>query len=578
MPDVDFYKLERAVQDRFADATRGIGVPAPLVRIPPSRSRQFGWFAAAAVFLGASFIAITTGYGNLQHRYAISPHSMLVVYAVLLAAATFALLRALSVRHALRSRPYLPGLYLFPACLVDARSQPMRVFRHADMQAVEVLEPAGDLRVSVKGASAFVFPLGDVARARDAKTKLQEARSVYEHALATENRREHALLDPLIDSGFASPFSSKMPMPRRIPGWQRLAPALAIAAGIALSAGIFVMRNRLSEKRLFEKAKRENSVAAYRAYLQRGGPRTIVRDIFLPRAELKAAAATGKVEALERYIKTHPKSKIQPEIDVAVHTTLDAELKAAKETGTIRALRDFAERRKKYDFIKGEVAEATSGLYQKAFDDFAAQANTDHGDVLPFFQRLLAYARTKTRVLHVVFIRRYPESVRMADTQVRSSAYFMGQVSVPSQYFQGSYAEARESKYGSIIIDRLQKLFSKEILDVEKDPTITDAESDNLPAVTEPTLFIEHTPNMAGGYMNTRPRGVYVGVGMMIKATFIVPDDGPSLSVKASSWKTPSTTVMRTEGSTVADVYEEMAEGGYDRFLRTFMTYLFKKP
>jgi hypothetical protein len=96
--------------------------------------------------------------------------------------------------------------------------------------------------------------------------------------------------------------------------------------------------------------------------------------------------------------------------------------------------------------------------------------------------------------------------------------------------------------------------------------------------VTEPTLTIQATPNLAGGYMSTKPRGVFVGVGMTIEGTFVIPDGGPPLVHKASSWRTPNMAVFREEGAEIADVYQDMAMTGYDRFAHSFLKHVFKEP
>jgi hypothetical protein len=78
---------------------------------------------------------------------------------------------------------------------------------------------------------------------------------------------------------------------------------------------------------------------------------------------------------------------------------------------------------------------------------------------------------------------------------------------------------------------------------------------------------------MAGGYMSPKPRGVFVGVGMMFKATFNVPGGSP-LEFKSSQWRTPNPLVMMDEGKGVADVYEKMASDGFDKFMKAFALYL----
>jgi hypothetical protein len=71
---------------------------------------------------------------------------------------------------------------------------------------------------------------------------------------------------------------------------------------------------------------------------------------------------------------------------------------------------------------------------------------------------------------------------------------------------------------------------------------------------------------------------VFVGVGMTIEGTFVIPDGGPPLVHKASSWRTPNMAVFREEGAEIADVYQDMAMTGYDRFAHSFLKHVFKEP
>jgi hypothetical protein len=51
--DVDFYRLERPIQDRFSDATRSIGLPTPILWEAPSANTGASWLLIAAPALGA---------------------------------------------------------------------------------------------------------------------------------------------------------------------------------------------------------------------------------------------------------------------------------------------------------------------------------------------------------------------------------------------------------------------------------------------------------------------------------------------------------------------------------------------
>lgn len=570
--DVDFYRLERPVQDRFADATRSIGLPTPIVREPPRDFRVIGWFLAAAVALLALVGTISRDYAQLDRPLAIAPPWLAFVYSVELAAVVLSVMKAAAALNARASLPYRPGLYLFPVGVIDARTSPLRVFRHPTLRDVAVVGSSA-LRIVVDGVGEYVFRLPDAVTAEHAKGGLLEARRQYEAAVETKNRREEAMLDPLVDSGFSSPFSPRAPITEREPAWVKLTLFIALVVGVVLGPLVWKLRNAASEKQLYTVALDRNDAASYRAYIARGGHRPEARDILLPRAELRAAMAEKSVEALETFAATHPRSRIQAEIDAALRVAVDAELAEARNVGTVTALRDLEARRTSYAFIKPAIEAAKVELYRKASTEFSVGKDAT---VASFFERLLGYTKAHGPRAVVRFVRKIPDSVEMADQQVLRSAYYMGKQSTPSQYFTGDYAARREASAARQLADAINPVFPPDILKLEAADTIT--EPGPIPAATEPTLFVEYMPEMAGGYMSPKPRGVFVGVGMMFKASFQIPGDSQPLESKSSFWRMPNAKILEGEGATVADVYEKMASDGFDRFLKTFIGYVLAKP
>jgi len=566
--DLDFYTLERPVQDRFADATRDVGVPTPILRESHRDRRALLWMGLAGLFGFGLVWLVSHGFGDLSNAVAIAPPWMMGAYGVAVAAAVFAILRALSVQYARSKLPYEPGLYLFPVGIVDARSEPFRVFRHAELGDLAF---SGDrVRVPVKGHGAFSFRVSDPKLGDQIRAALEEGRIQYERALETANARDLALVDPLVDSGFSSPFSSRAVIRRRKPLWATLAPLAALGAGALLGPALWKGRNIASERRLYAEAVRRNDVPGYRSYIARGGPRPEVAEILLPRAELAEAVRDDGVDAIERFVAAHPHTRIQAEVDVALRTALNAELVHAEEAGTVTALRTFETRRSAYPFMRPAADQAIAALYKKALAAFSAGKDDA---VAAFFARLLGYSRVHGPHATIQFVRRIPDSVDRADQQVRASAYFMGKQSIPSQYFVGDYALRRETAAEATLSKELKDPFPADVLDVEPGPTITDPGP--IPAPTEPTLFVEYSPDMAGGYMSPKPRGVFVGVGLTFKASFVVPEDGEPLEYKYSLWRVPNAKILEQEGTTVADVYEKMASDAFDRFVKGFLATIF---
>jgi hypothetical protein len=577
MTEVDFYKLERSVQDRFADATRGIGVPVPLLCVPSRRRAHIAWFAAGAILLAVVTGSALVGVGVLQSPIAIAPLWVLAGLGAGYAFALLCLLRGASVSHRAASRPYRPGLYLFPIGLVDARDEPLRVARLPEIRALEPLGE-GALRVEVEAAPAVEFPISGGATAGEIAAALDEARRAHRHALETQNRRELALLDPLMDSGYTSPFSPKLPLRRSAPLWQRLAVPLALIAGAMLGVGVWTVRNRVSERLLYERAVEEDRVETYRTYLARGGPRPEVGGILLPRAELRIAAQAGTVEAIEAYIARHPVSRIGEEISHALHAALDRELAEMRARGSVTALREFRERRGKYPYIEAPTRAALASLYDEALARYVAVSNPAHPEGPEFFAHLLAYAREHGPEVNVQFIRRTPKSVEAADSAVRRSAYFMGNASVPSQYFDEENSARREAELLREVLGRLQSTFPPDILSfTPKEALTVEEDQPPFPEAGAPTMFILSETHMSGGYMSRKPRGVFVGVGLKFLAQFVIPGDSKRLKVETSTWRSPNPNLLKEDGAKIGDVYESMARFGYERFQRKLLETFFAK-
>lgn len=563
--EVDFYTLERAVQDRFVDATRAIGLPTPIVREKASSHALVYWWlgaAAALIVLGA---LVFRGVGNLGDVVAIAPPAHAALYAVCAALFAFCALRGLGIRSARKSLPYEPGLYLFPSGVFDARGELLRVFRHTELRQIEL--QGAMLRVSA-GAVAFDFRFPDAATAEAARAALHEASRRYDEAVKQQNLRDEAMLDPLVDSGFSSPFSSHQRLMRKQPLWLRVGSAVAIAAacGAVVGPALWKVRNVVSEQRLYKSARAANDVASYRAYIDRGGTRTEVSDILLPRAELRIAVSAGTVEALEAYVVAHPASKIEGEVQAALRAAVGADLSAARKAGTVRALRVFQHKRSRYAFIAPTFDLAMTETFRRSLDAFVA--GKDPG-VSSFYERLLGYSKAHGPEILVRFVRRLPESVARADESVKRSAYFMGNDSIPSQYFIGAYADQREAPAAKQLAEIITSGFPPDVLSARAAPTLTDV-GEMLPEPTVPTLYVDYSPEMSGGFMSPKPRGVFVGIGMTFKATFRIPGDAQPLEYKFSAWRAPNPLILKNEGAKIADVYERIASDSFEKFLKGF--------
>ena len=570
MREVDFFKLPRPIQERFVAATQGT-VPAPLLVSRPRRVGPFLWGLGALAALSAAVGLSLYGFGELSSSSALQPSAFGIGYVVCFAAAVFCGLRA----HASAQRevlsPYRPWVYLFPIGVVDARSPRFRV--HPLTEVAQATSRGTKIVLVFSDATSFEFEVGDAKNVELGLQAIAEAQRLNAQAEQSQSRRDRALLDPLTDTGFSNPFAPTVALvPRRaLPAWA--AALLAVLLGAVIGVGAFKLRNLRSEAALYLEARRADDADSYRAYLERGGERPEVNELLLPRAELRKVQQSGSVEAIEAFIERYPDSKIKAEIAAVHREILLAQLKQAIEAGTLGALRAFEERHPRHDLVKKEIAAAKRQVYQAALEKFTKSAARDP-KLVAFFGRLLEHARVHGPAVELRFQRRFSPSNEKIEQALMKSTYYMGQHLLPSRYFNGQHAEQREQKTAAVLLERLQAEFPVDVLKFElAEPVST--ELAELPPVKVPTLFIEHHTQMNGLYLNRNPRGVFVGLGLLFRATFKIPDQDEELNFKFSMWRPPDLSVLKEEDGTPEQVYELAASEAFDNFMSRFLKSFF---
>jgi hypothetical protein len=572
MREIDFYQLPRPIQDRFIGATQG-GVPSPIMVARPKSRRALTWFTCAAAALVATLAVARLGFGSLESAFALHAPRLIPLYVALTACSVFCLLRGLACQKRESMAPYRPWVYFFPIGIVDARAPKLRVF---DVHEIESLERSGSAGVSVRVSSGeqFVFEVGEPRNVELAKAVLDEARRAVRQADETQSRRDRAVLDPLWDTGFSNPFSPKTSLVRKEPLRLLATVPLALVLGVVLGAGIWLLRNSTSEQRLYVRARQRDELAGYRAYLARGGHRADVLDILLPRAELRAVRASGNLAAIERFIAAHPNSKISGEIAAAHRDVLLELLEQAKAAGTISALDEFQRRNPQHSLVQRELGHAREQVYARAFKKFQAQAQDE--EAVRFFERLLVYARQHGPDVQIRFQRRLASSTDSIERGLQKNPYFMGTVSLPSQYFDAARARRREQRAAQRLVARFAETFPPDVLKLELGAPLP--ESEQIPAsVTVPTLFIKHTLEMNGLYLSRNPRGIFVGMGILFQSVFRVPGDAKPLEVKFSQWRPPELALYEREGATIEQVYEATAAEAFERFTKRFIASVFAR-
>ena len=575
MQEVDFYELSRAVQERFVACVGGQGQPAPVLQDSAGQPRgMFAWLGVAVGGVVLLLVVYQAGIGNLESSLALQGAPFIGGYACLLAAIFVAVLQVLARLQARQALPFRAGVYLFPSGVIDARTHKLRVFPFTN--AIPPVVSGQNLVLAFPDAS-FTFPVAQ-GQLEQAKSVVEEAESRIEKARAADDRKTLGLLDPLVDVGVANPFAPKTRMVRQVPIWAKQGIVIGVVVGAALSPGVWWLRNRTSDEGMLSEANRQRSVAGYRAYLDRGGRRDEVRDVFLPRVELRDAVKEGTVEAIEAYIAAHPNSGIQSEITAALRQAMLVALESVKRAGTVSALVEFGKKHPN-KLVDNELRQAIHAVYQVALGKYRKEAGGRDPAVIAFVERLLAVAEKSGPKVEMRFRRKVTRTMEMADNQIKRSPAYQGVVSLPSQYFDDAHARSREEAAGKTLAARFAASFPADIVSLEMGPPIADPDGP-LPATTLPTVFIDHISQVSGpSYVSARPRGVFVGLALIFEVTFRLPDDpSKALHFKLPTWRNPDAKVDRGDAPLEAAVYDSMVNTAFGQFTNKYLATFFAKP
>jgi hypothetical protein len=562
----DFYRLPRPVQDRFAAATRRAAPPAPLLFERAPRTRVWAYLGAGAGLTVLAIVLLEVGWGDVKSALAIHKAGLLGVDVALFGAAAYCVLHAVAILRTMESMPWRPGIYLFPASVVDAREPLLLVWSVAESEGVERVAAPPGLALRMRDGTRVVVGASGAAEAERAEGGLAARRGELAQAIAEENPHLLAELDPLHDSALSSPIGPSEAMKRTTPTWARLDWAIALGVGAVLGLAIGDMRNAMSDAAMYRAVVADGSVAMLQAYLARGGKHSAdVSDILLPRAQLKDAEAEGSVTAIKDFAAAHPSSKIGPEIDAALRRVMLAELDKAKAVGTVGALDAFA---KKYPdkLVDRELNAARHALYVKALAGWADKAQVDP-PTKAFMQRLLAWAEKNGPACEVHFRAQPSKTMDDADKSAMKSGHYPGADAQPSRYVTPAELHPREDRVAKDLAQALADAFPAEVLAVTAGATLA---PDAQPPTNLPVLLVEYSPEWSKA--NTacaRPPTVFAGLAFTFESSFTLPDGSAPLKLSTRAWRGAELWKMHfTDGMSREDyeklVYDAMIDGAFD--------------
>ncbi|CAN5924846.1 hypothetical protein BH11MYX4_BH11MYX4_09780 [soil metagenome] len=581
MKAVDFYKLPRAIQDRFVGSVMSGFPPAPLLATKGGTPTKLAWLGLSVAAFVVIVIVTRIGYGSLDSSLALHSWRALILYALLVFGVAFGLVQAFGRGVRERALPYGAGVYLFPACLIDARSDQFKVYWTQDLSNCDV--QGGSVRVSFSGGAQFLFACTDPAQAAGIVAEVQSARDRAMHAKATEDPKELVAVDPLHNPRFSSPVGPRDPYEMRLPPWKKLGWAAALVVAAIIAPTLWASRNNGSDKTMYARATQANDTASYRAYLERGAKfKDEVANVLLPRAELRDAERAGTVDALLKYKADHPASKIGAEVGISIRAAMLAELEKAKAVGTLAALDEFSKKFPEHG-VDAELKEAIHAVYARELEAYKKHTPTPPKDknVVPFVERLFAYAEKHGPKIEIRFRRKKAESIGRADQFVAKTPSFMGEVSYPSRQFDEKRSTRREGILGKLLATRFDAGLSPELFDVAMGAQVP-VDAETLPEVKVPTLFISYSAEWSGHTaVSTKPRGSYVGILFPFEATFQLPADAKPIKLKADVLKQAAIGLLKDEdlmpGPAEEKVYDTMATEAFESFGNKILALFFAK-
>jgi hypothetical protein len=578
---IDFRTLTRSVQERFVACARGAADPKPILVAPLRPTAPAIWAATTLFATIALVLLLARGFGDLQSGHALHTTTTLVVYGALIGVIALGLSQLAVLELRRRSLPYRRGVYVFPLSVVDARDAMIRVHSLAELLDVE---GAGRVvRLVFPSGQVFAFETDD----RDeALTAIARGREEAKGLRDEDDPRITWMfrLDPLQRPRVSGVLGPRAPLAAQLAPWTERAWVVAPIAAIVLAPPLRGVRDLASDAKMYAAATRGGDAPSLRSYLDRGGRRSPeVASILLPRAELREAEREGSVEAVDAFIASHPGVAIPDEVSAARRRALLRALERAEKEGTVAALHAFAKKWPDHG-LEPELRDAMHGLFVPALEAYRKKP-LGPTPVRSFVERLFAWSEAKAHAgseattIKIRFRRAPSPTMRRADKMVADHHWFIGEASYPSRYFDAAHAAPREKQVGEILAKRVKEVFGPTVFTVELGDRLEDGTGE-LPAVTEPTLFVTHEQEWSGRFDGsiTKPRGVWVGVNFRFHAEFLIPGDKSPLTFDYEVVEPIPLSIIRenpaggSPGSPLEEkIYGKMADDAFKRFEEKYL-------
>lgn len=577
MQQVDFFELTRGVQDRLLSSCRGEFDPKPILFQRATRHTGLVWLMLTPLSVVGMWWLFTNGLGDMGSPMGRHPQLYVGAYVALTVAFAVGIVQWAALRARTATLPFVPGYYLFPACLIDARGTKLGVVPMTELTQATI--ERGKV-VARFGSRTYRFAVDGAYRAQ-AISAIKLAQMQCSDPLEDAAR---VLLDPLAPPMVEGPFAPEKALLLRRPLWVKIRLIAAFAFGV-VGLVIFQKRDRLSDEAMFAVAEKANDVATYQLYLAHGTAHQLtVSRLLLPRAELRLAVAQGTVEAIDAFKAAYPDTDIGEEVEAARKTAVEAAFAKANQPGTFDALMAFEATYPGHHLNK-QVAAAKHAIYARALADYKRAKMPKAGKTATFAGELVAFAE-KTGPLETpagvrgafveVRLRPVPsKALEKADQLVEKNPYFIGPRSRPTGYLAPEKLQAIEDRAAAAYVDALSKGFPASVLRFRAGEDMDG--SVDLPAVDKPTLVVSYRIEPSGAnYASAKPRGIYIGLVYFFRVDFLLPAKGEPHGIKhVLALDVPGKLVRehakKPEGILEQKLYDAMSNDAFDDLFKRYI-------
>jgi hypothetical protein len=545
---IEFQSLPKSVRARFVAITNGTGGPAPFFAERASTKSKVISLSFLAVVLALVVAGmLASGVGHL-HDYDFAIHGpwyVLFAYTPLMFALVLAVLVIVQRKGFGSPFPFQPGRYLFATDFVDARSGTLRIVptrllsdfkgTHMEMNGAYTYTlltftfQGGTEQFSIRGedtAQAAINAFWDSQEALSAAAQAQDWQAIEK-------------LDPFFECRMQNTWETGTPADggprvRALPTFFRWRVAIAAGAALVLCPLIVLVRNYVSDERMFESAKSFDTEYTWGQYVSNGWRHQAEAALAQPIAAFREAKKDAAVWRMRRVLKLYPGSSIEADARAALH-----------------------------------------GLYMKTFADFRSKASTADPRMLPFMARLIDYLeKNDTATVRVVFSPPSTRALAGADALFQREYSRGGKVVEPiSAHFERESSSPRESSIVSRLNSGFVSIFPSDVLTLEQ------VAAGATPSGTEPSISIAYEVGPSGrAYVTDDQQRVFVGIDVSFEMRMTIPGDAQlfDFSLKVSPPKSFSYSFDRDARQSEA-AYSAMAERAFDEFTQKLHAVFFKK-